>query len=159
MRITQNSLPTYAPTTRNTSASSSTTSFAAVMNETINRAESSNGADNKAAVATRRDTSSMTPAEMRTFAKELYNSGKIDQEALMSLTIVGPIGKAGPNGEFIPFTESERAVIDNTPVNYNQIANMSIARIESDGRALDPTSGYQTWLAIRTALNQYQQGA
>jgi hypothetical protein len=129
------------------------------MNEAANRVESSAASNTKVAVTARRDTSSMTPAEMRTFAKELYNSGKIDQEALIRLTIVGPIGKAGPNGEFIPFTESEREVIDNTPVNYNQIADMSIARIEADGRTLDPTSGYQIWQAIRTALNQYRQGA
>ncbi|WP_253907339.1 hypothetical protein [Herbaspirillum rubrisubalbicans] len=129
--------------------------FSAVLAQTSKQANDASPSAASGTTSANRNISSMTPAEMRSFAKELYNAGKIDLEAMISLTLVGPIGKAGPHGEFIPFSESERQAIDNTPVNYHQIAATYIARIESDGRQLDPTSGYQKWRAIQTALKNY----
>lgn len=130
-------------------------SFSAALAEANKPAKDSSAASASSSAVAGRNVSSMTPAQMRSFAKEMLNEGKIDQEAFLSLTLVGPTGKVGPNGEFIPFTESEREVIDNTPVNYHQIASTFIARIESDGRQMDATSGYQKWKGIQEALNSY----
>lgn len=102
------------------------------------------------------DFSHMSRNQMQKVAKQMYDSGAISADEMFSVTLMGPIGKAGPNGEFIPFTESERAAIDNEPMDYNQMISDAISGIESQGRAADPTSGYQNYLNLRSALQQWQ---
>lgn len=99
--------------------------------------------------------SNMTRSQMRTMAQDLYQSGKLDFDSMTNLTMMGPLGKAGPNGEFIEFTPAERQAIDNKPMNYHEEVQSRIARIQSDGRQFDPTSGYQTWLKIQSFLNNF----
>ena len=68
----------------------------------------------------------------------------------------GPIGKVGPNGEFAPFTATERADIDSRPANYLQRVQGAIAGIESRGAATDPKSGYNDWKHILATLRANQ---
>lgn len=102
------------------------------------------------------DFSHMSRNQMQTVAKQMYDSGAINADELTSVTLMGPLGWAGPNGEFIPFTESERAAIDNEPMDYNQMISDVISGIESQGRAADPTSGYQNWKHLSSVLQQWQ---
>lgn len=103
-----------------------------------------------------RDFTRMTPNDMKTAAKKLFDDGKIDLHQLGMLQMAGPLGKVGPNGQFIPFTPAEKAQIDNTPVNYIQMTKDAIAGIESRGQASSPTSGYRDWKALNALLTQQQ---
>lgn len=102
------------------------------------------------------DFSHMSRNQMQKVAKQMYDSGAISADEMFSVTLMGPLGKAGPNGEFIPFTESERAAIDNQPMDYHQMISDTISGIERQGRVADPTSGYQNYLNLRSAMQQWQ---
>ena len=95
---------------------------------------------------------SMTPAQMKGVAQDLYNSGKIDLDQLFKLQNAGVLGKQGPNGEFIPLSAAEKARFDNTPVNYIQLAQGAMKYIEQTGAAADPKSGYADWQDILETL-------
>lgn len=104
---------------------------------------------------TERDYTHMTPREMNDIAQELYDSGKIDLTQLLMLQTAGmPLGKQGPNGEFIPLSTTERSGYQNTPVNYLQISQDAINSIQKSGGAADPKSGYTQWTGILAALRQ-----
>lgn len=103
-----------------------------------------------------RDYTRMTPNDMKTAAKKLFDEGKIDLHQLGMLQMAGPLGKVGPNGQFVPFTPAEQARIDSTPVNYIQLTRNAIAGIESRGEASNPTSGYRDWKFLNTLLTQQQ---
>ncbi|MEE3626790.1 hypothetical protein UCD39_22900 [Nitrospirillum sp. BR 11752] len=96
----------------------------------------------------------MTRKQMIAASKELAKAGKIDLTEMGMLQMAGPIGKVGPNGEFVPFTAAERAQIDNRPVDYVDTAQQAIRGLESQGRSSDPTSGYQGWKHILLALQE-----
>lgn len=102
------------------------------------------------------DFSHMSRNQMQKVAKQMYDSGAISADEMFSVTLMGPLGKAGPNGEFIPFTEAERAAIDNQPMDYHQMISDTISGIERQGRVADPTSGYQNYLNLRSAMQQWQ---
>jgi len=102
-----------------------------------------------------RDYTRMTPREMNAIAQELYDSGKIDQTQLLMLQTAGmPLGKRGPDGEYIPLSTTERSGYQNTPVNYLQISQDAINSIQKSGGASDPKSGYAQWTGILSALRQ-----
>lgn len=105
------------------------------------------------------DFSSMTPATMKQVADKLYRSGKIDLDQLFKLQNMGvPLGKAGPNGEFIPLTEQERAGYENTPVNYISTTQSAIQFLEQTGYAADPKSGYAGLKNLLVTLLDGQRG-
>jgi hypothetical protein len=104
------------------------------------------------------DFTSMTPKEMQGVAARLHQSGAIDLTQFFMLENAGvPLGKVGANGEFVPLSAAEREGFRNTPTDFIQIARNALAGIESQGRAADPTSGYQGWKDI-LALLQNRQG-
>lgn len=102
------------------------------------------------------DFTQMTPQQMREAANDLYTNGTIDFDAMAGLQMIGPLGKAGPNGEFIPFTSAERQQIDNTPINYLSAITDRLSSIERMGRTQDPTSGYDMWSTLSEVLNKSQ---
>jgi hypothetical protein len=117
---------------------------------------SSDARANAASGVTTYDFSQMSRSQMQGVAQGLYKSGQIDLTQLFMLQQAGPIGKVGPNGEFIPFTATERADIDSRPVNYPQLVQRAIAGIESRGEATDPKSGYNDWKHILATLRANQ---
>jgi hypothetical protein len=101
------------------------------------------------------DLSNMTPNQMQGIAKDLWKSGKIDLTQLLMLQTAGmPLGRVGPQGEFIHLTEAERESFGSQPVNYPQIVQNALDYLEQSGRAADPTSGYKSWQGIQSALEQ-----
>lgn len=102
------------------------------------------------------DFTNMTRSEMKGFSDKLYKSGAISFDEMTVLQLSGPLGKVGPNGEFVPFTAAERQQVDNQPMNYLKTADDAISGIESRGGASDPKSGYQTWLSVRSLLQGWQ---
>ena len=119
-------------------------------------ASSSDTGANAASGVTTSDFSHMSRSQMQGVAQSLYKSGQIDLTQLGMLQLAGPIGKVGPNGEFVPFTAAERADIDSRPVNYLNLAQGAIAGIESRGQATDPKSGYSDWKHILATLRANQ---
>lgn len=106
--------------------------------------------------AQRTDFTHMTGNQMQSAAAELYEAGTIDLTQLGMLQMAGPLGKVGPNGEFVLFTPAERDNIRNQPVDYLQLTQDAIAGIESRGDATDPQSGYADWKQILSALQTNQ---
>lgn len=103
------------------------------------------------------DFTSMTPKDMQSVAARLHQSGAIDLTQLFILENAGgPLGKVGAHGEFVPLSAAEREGFRNTPTDFIQIAKNALAGIESQGRAADPTSGYQGWKDILTLLQNRQ---
>ena len=102
--------------------------------------------------SSRVDFSNMTRHEMKKAAQHLWEEGKIDLTQLGMIQMAGPLGKAGPNGEFIPFTETERAQIDNMPTDYPKIVKGAMAFIENRHEELDPKSGYSSWQKILSVM-------
>lgn len=102
------------------------------------------------------DFTNMTRNEMKDFTQKLYKSGQMSFDELSILQLAGPLGKVGANGEFVPFTDAERAQIDKQPMDYMRMANDAISGIESRGAASDPKSGYQTWQSVRSLLQSWQ---
>lgn len=98
------------------------------------------------------DFSKITRSEMKKAAHHLWEEGKIDLTQLGMIQMSGPIGRAGPNGEFIPFTEKERAQIDNMPTDYLKLVKGAMEFIESRHEELDPKSGYASWKQILSVL-------
>lgn len=98
------------------------------------------------------DFSNITKNEMKKVAQHLWEEGKIDLTQLGMIQMSGPLGKAGPNGEFIPFTEKERAQIDNMPTDYLKLVKGTMEFIESRHEELDPKSGYASWKQILSVL-------
>jgi hypothetical protein len=73
----------------------------------------------------------------------LYDAGKIDLSELFMLQTAGmPLGKAGPNGEFLALSEAEKASFNAQPVNYIQTFKDGIDHLEQTGYANDPKSGH-----------------
>lgn len=110
----------------------------------------------KAGVTGKTDFTRMTRAEMKDVAKKLFDSGAIDLTQLGMLQMAGPIGKLGPNGEFVSFTEAEQKAIDSQPVNYFRVAGDAMRFIESQGKEYDSTSGYANWQHILQVLREQQ---
>lgn len=102
------------------------------------------------------DFSKMSRSEMKELSQKLYEAGEISFDELTVLQLAGPLGKVGPNGEFVPFSDRERARIDSKPMNYLQMTEDALAGIESRGATNDPKSGYQTWLSVRSLLQSLQ---
>lgn len=100
------------------------------------------------------DFSNMTKSQMKKVAQHLYEIGKIDLTQLGMIQMAGPIGKAGPNGEFIPLTQAERVQIDNRPNNYITLVQSALKGIESRHEASDPKSGYGEWKHILAVLEE-----
>ncbi len=100
------------------------------------------------------DFGHMSRNQMQTVAKQMYESCAIDADQMWSLTLMGPMGKAGPNGEFQPFSASERAAADNQPMDYNKMISDALAG--SKASASDTSSSYQNLLALQSALQEWQ---
>ncbi|GAA3109656.1 hypothetical protein GCM10010520_62700 [Rhizobium viscosum] len=103
------------------------------------------------------DFSHMTPAEMRELSGDLYDSGELDLAQVLQLQLSGrPFGKIGPDGTLLPLSDAESSAYDSTSQDFIGIANNEMDQIESQGRAGDPTSGYQSWQSILSVLNGLQ---
>jgi hypothetical protein len=102
------------------------------------------------------DFSSMTRNEMKKVAQHLWEEGKIDLTQLGMIQMAGPLGKAGPDGGFVPFTETERARIDSVPIDYPKLVKGAMEFIESRHEELDPRSGYANWKHILSVLEAPQ---
>lgn len=106
------------------------------------------------------DFSHMTPSEMRDLSGDLYDSGDLDLTQVLQLQLSGrPLGKIGPDGALLPLSNAESSAYDSTSQDFIGIANNALDQIESQGRAEDPTSGYQSWQSILSVLNNLQGGA
>ena len=93
-------------------------------------------------------------AGMNAVSNDLWTAGKIDLQELGMLQLAGPLGKVGPNGEFIPFTAAERAELDRQPVDYVSVAERAIAEIDYRHAAGDARSGYEKWKHILETLQR-----
>ncbi|MBB3656854.1 hypothetical protein FHX15_002082 [Rhizobium sp. BK650] len=103
------------------------------------------------------DFSHMTPAEMRDLSIDLYDSGDLDLAQVLQLQLSGrPFGKIGPDGTLLPLSNDESSAYDSTSQDFLDIASSAMDQIESQGRASDPTSGYQSWQSILSMLNSLQ---
>lgn len=106
-----------------------------------------------------RDFTEMTPTQMREAARELFKGREINLDQLFLLENMGvPLGKAGPNGEFIALDQAERATFENTPVNYLTQLSSAIRFLEETGYAMDPLSGYETKKDLLSTLSHLQRG-
>lgn len=104
------------------------------------------------------DFTRMPPAEMKTVSNQLFKEGKMNLDELLKVQSMGvPLGNAGPNGEFIPLTEEERAGYENSPVNYLSTTRSAIQFLEQTGYARDPKSSYQQLKGILSTLTRLQQ--
>ncbi|MCL1074639.1 hypothetical protein [Shewanella dokdonensis] len=153
----------YAPIAQSASTSATATSsnksaanFADILQGQKKMAADKNmSVDNSSQANWRNvDFTNLTPKQMRTISADMRKSGAIDFDAMTSLQMIGPLGKVGPNGEFVPFTSAEREQIDNTPINYSAAVSQQRANIERMGRTLDPTSGYAMWAKLEQLLGQ-----
>ena len=105
------------------------------------------------------DFSHMTPSEMRDVTGDLYDSGDLDLTQVLQLQLSGrPLGKIGPDGTLLPLSDAESSAYDSTSQDFIGIANNALGEIESQGRASDPASGYQSWQSILSVLNNLQGG-
>jgi hypothetical protein len=121
----------------------------------IRSAPSPTGADG--ATSSHDDYTNMTPAQMKTAAQGMYDAGKIDLTELFKLQTAGmPLGKAGPNGEFVQLTEAEKAAASAEPVNYLQTFKDGISFLEQTGYATDSKSGYAQMKHILETLQSSQ---
>ncbi len=102
------------------------------------------------------DFTSMTKSQMVGLSRQLQDAGALDLTQAGMLQMAGPLGKVGPNGEFVPFTAAERDALGNQPMNYLQTARDAIAGIESRGEAANPKSGYADWKKILGVLQSRQ---
>ncbi len=103
------------------------------------------------------DFSHITSHQMKSVAKGLFDTGKIGLSHLFLLDNTElPLGKPGPNGEFVAYTPEERESFRNTPMNYMDIIKDVIGALERQGKAADPTSGYQSWRELLGALEDSQ---
>lgn len=102
------------------------------------------------------DFTSMTRNQMVGLSRQLQDAGALDLTQAGMLQMAGPLGKVGPNGEFVPFTAAEREAVGNQPMNYIQTAQDAIAGIESRGEATNPKSGYADWKQILAVLQSRQ---
>ncbi len=103
------------------------------------------------------DFSHMTPAEMRDLSTDLYDSGELDLAQVLQLQLSGrPFGKIAADGTLLPLSEAESSAYDSTSQDFIGIASNAMDEIESQGRAADPTSGYQSWQGILSVLNSLQ---
>lgn len=103
------------------------------------------------------DFTSMTSNQMKSVAKGLFDTGKIGLTQLFQLENAGiPLGKAGPNGEFIALSPEERESFRNTPMNYMDLIKDAMSGIEAQGKAADLTSGYQSWKDLLSVLQDNQ---
>lgn len=94
---------------------------------------------------------------MQDVATQLYKSGEIDLTQLFMLQNAGiPLGKIGPNGEFIQLSAAEHESYRNTPIDFIHAAKEAIAGNEHQGRASDPKSGYGSWKDILAVLQNRQ---
>jgi hypothetical protein len=100
----------------------------------------------------RYDFTHMTRSEMYDVSGSMWKAGTITLDQMAMLQLAGPLGKVGPNGEFVPFTAAERAAVDAEPRDYLAIARGAIEDIERRGNANDPTSGYVNWKQILSTL-------
>jgi hypothetical protein len=105
------------------------------------------------------DFTNITPAEMHDVAQKMFEAGEIDLTQLLMLQTAGmPLGKLGPNGEFQPLSDAEKAQFANTPRNYLEISQDAMAFLEQTGKASDPTSGYKLWQGIFETLQNGTAG-
>jgi hypothetical protein len=103
------------------------------------------------------DYTRMTPAQMKDAAQGLYDAGKIDLSELFMLQTAGmPLGKAGPNGEFLALSAAEKARFNAQPVNYIQTFKDGIDHLEQTGYANDPTSGHARMKHLLEVLQRAQ---
>ncbi|WP_204311519.1 hypothetical protein, partial [Stenotrophomonas maltophilia] len=68
------------------------------------------------------DFTNMTKNQMVEASGQLQSGGVIDLSQAGMLQMAGPLGKVGPNGEFVPFTAAEREALGRQPMNYIQTA-------------------------------------
>jgi hypothetical protein len=155
MRIETNTNSLYGTAVQRKQATS-TADFTSQLTQTTAVADD----DNAAASSGAYDFTSMTPNQMQGAAEDLYDSGAIDLTQLFKLQTAGmPLGKQGPDGSLVPLSSAQKASYANAPVDYIQTAKDAMSYIEQQGRSTDPTSGYDQWQGILSALetNQGQQ--
>lgn len=103
------------------------------------------------------DFASMTPGEMQGVAKKLFEAGDIDLTELFMLQTMGvPLGKMGPQGEFVELSADEKEGFSSRPIDYFQGTKNAISYLEQTGQAANPKSGYGSWQDILAALHQRQ---
>jgi hypothetical protein len=135
--------------TGSSAASTGTANEATLFQSALARASSQN--------ESAYDFTHMTPGRMQTVAQELHKAGKIDPVQLFELQTAGmPLGKVGPNGQFIPLSAGEKAQYTNRPVDYTRVAQDAIAFLEQSGRAASPTSTIDEWKGILKTLQDMQ---
>ncbi|MBI1202893.1 MAG: hypothetical protein GC182_10310 [Rhodopseudomonas sp.] len=99
----------------------------------------------------------MTPNQMKSVAATLAGSGKLDLNQLLELQTVGmPLGKVGPDGQFMPLTDAERTQFANTPVNYIEKLQGAVDYLKQTGGAANSKSGYADWTGLLTTLQSLQ---
>lgn len=142
MKIHSGGVQAYAATNFNSARAANVSTPEKIADNNTQEATESGGVD----------FSNMTKNEMKKVAQHLWEEGKIDLTQLGMIQMAGPLGKAGPNGEFIPFTETERAQIDNMPTDYPKLIKGAMEFIENRHEELDPKSGYANWKQILSVL-------
>ena len=101
-----------------TSAATTRTDASSAVKLTEKLSQLDSVTSSRSSNAQRTDFTHMTGNQMQSAATELYEAGTIDLTQLSMLHMAGPLGKVGPNGEFVLFTPAERDNIRNQSVDY-----------------------------------------
>ena len=98
-----------------------------------------------------------TPAQLGSDTQKLVQSGQrsLKQAALLRISSE-PLALVGPQGQIVPFTASQKATLDNTPINALQIVKTQISALQRTGEANNPESNYKDWTGILSALQSLQ---
>jgi hypothetical protein len=103
------------------------------------------------------DFTNMSPNAMKSVGNEMFKQGKIDIDQLFQLENAGvPLGKLGPNGQFVALTPAEREDYMSKPVNYVKYTADRISFLEQTGYANDSKSGYEMLTSLLGKLKGSQ---
>ena len=105
------------------------------------------------------DFTDMTPNQMKSAARALAASGKINAMQAFKMKTAGiPLGTL-VDGKFEPLTAAQQESFANSPVDYIQLFQSNMAFLQQQGLANDPKSGYADDQAILTAMTGAQGNA
>jgi hypothetical protein len=103
------------------------------------------------------DFTNTEPREMKRVAKEMWREGKIDLDQLFYLENMGvPLGKEGPQGQFVPLTADEKATYEATPFDYIAGIESHLEFLRQSSMENNPLSGFATWKGLLDVLRGLQ---
>lgn len=99
------------------------------------------------------DFTNVEPREMKRVAKEMWREGKIDLDQLFYLENMGvPLGKEGPQGQFVPLKADEKAACEAIPFDYIAGIEGHLEFLRQNAMANNPLSGFAKWKGLLDVL-------